>query len=74
VFESVEDLNTAWVDLERLYTWSVLDGLNTAECDELFLILDTARHNGTAPDMGEITEHVQGHRACFEHNAWVLEA
>lgn len=74
VFESTEDLNTAWTALEREHAWSTLNELNTSECDDLFLIIDTARHNGTVPDMDEVTAHVREHRACFDRNAWVLEA
>lgn len=74
VFESAEDLNTAWTDLERQYEWSIVDELSTSECDDLFLIVDTARHNGSAPDMGEIEEHVHTHRECRDRNAWILEA
>lgn len=74
VFESVADLNTAWDALEREQVWAVVNELGTGECDDLFLIVDTARHNSTTPDMGEIREHVHGHRACFERNAWVLDA
>ncbi|MET9385322.1 hypothetical protein ABZY09_30685 [Streptomyces sp. NPDC002928] len=74
VFESVTDLNTAWEALEREHVWSIVNELSTSDCDELFLIVDTARHLGLAPDMGTVADHIHHHAECFDRNAWILEA
>lgn len=73
VFESAADLASAWAGLERQELWAIVDELDTSECDELFLIIDTARHNGTPPDLDEIRAHLHAHRACWQRNAWRLE-
>lgn len=74
VFESESDLKSAWADLEKQHAWTQVDVLDTSECDELFLIIDTARHLGLAPDLGTVADHIHHHDACAERNAWVLEA
>lgn len=69
---------TAWTELEERYEehWvrGVVDALDASECDELFLIIDTARHINTLPSLDEISHHIQSHPACHDRNAWALDA
>jgi hypothetical protein len=37
-------------------------------CDDLFLIIATARHNGFEIDTKEIIEHIEACRECQERN------
>lgn len=43
-----------------------------ATCDELWLLLDTALHNGFHRGDAEIREHIRGCEACFDVNSEVL--
>jgi len=52
----------------------LIDALDTSECDELFLIIDTARHIGTLPSHKEVEGHIQSCEECHNRNAWALEA
>ena len=42
------------------------------ECDELFLLGDTAKHNGFHRSDQEIREHIKGCEECFCVNYEVL--
>lgn len=48
------------------------DALDTT-CDGLFLIIDTARHNGFPPRDTDIREHIRTCRECFDANAGLIE-
>jgi hypothetical protein len=49
-----------------------LNALNTT-CDGLFLLVDTARHNGFTPDDADIREHIRTCPKCFDVNAEHLD-
>jgi hypothetical protein len=42
-------------------------------CDGLFLILDTAKHNGWRPNVKEIKEHIRECPECFQVNSDFLD-
>lgn len=65
-------LELDWAEIQVQYAWSQLARLDTS-CGALFLILDTAEHNGIAPDVQAIQDHVRSHQECYDMNAWVLE-
>ncbi|MDX3260774.1 hypothetical protein PV336_16255 [Streptomyces sp. MI02-2A] len=66
-------LTAAWEYGEAREAWSYVDALTIGECDALFLIVDTARHIGSAPDLGEIREHIESCKACHDVNAGLLD-
>ena len=41
-------------------------------CDELFGLVDTAKHNGFHRTDAELCEHIQGGRECCDVNGEVL--
>lgn len=49
---------------ERHCMSAMEDALPTGECEEIFLIFDTARHVNATPDRDEIREHVWQCRIC----------
>lgn len=42
------------------------------ECDELFLLVDTAFHNGFRRCDAELQEHIKSCEECFDVNGWAL--
>jgi hypothetical protein len=57
----------AWDAIETEYSnftlRSIVDALNTS-CEGLFLIVDTAQHNGALPDLDDLNEHVYDCARC----------
>ncbi|MFD4858378.1 hypothetical protein [Streptomyces atratus] len=47
--------------------------LLSSGCDGLFLILDTAKHNGRRPSEKKIKEHIRECAECFEVNSDFLD-
>lgn len=70
-FDTEALTQTAWESLARDYERFCLAGLEdalpTGECDEVFLIFDTARHVNSVPDRDEIREHVHQCRICLPY-------
>jgi len=77
-YESEEEAEAEWSELEKAFeryeTLALVDSLDTSGCDELFLIIDTARHHIDAlPSYEEIENHISSHRECYDRNGWALE-
>jgi hypothetical protein len=70
-YATVEETREAWASLqaehERYTMAQVEDALPTAECVEIFLIFDTARHVGAVADRDEVSEHVHQCRICLPY-------
>lgn len=67
-YETAGAALVAWDGIETEYTsWTlrgIVDALDTS-CDGLFLIIDTAQHNGGAlPDRQDLEDHVYGCARC----------
>jgi len=54
---------------ERFCLAGLEDALPTSDCEEIFLIFDTARHVNATPDRDEIGEHVQQCRICLPYRS-----
>jgi hypothetical protein len=73
-FVSVSEYETAgaaliaWDAIEKEYDNFTLRGIVEAvdtSCDDLFLIIDTAQHNGgSLPDLHDLNEHIHGCEKC----------
>ncbi len=72
-YTTPEALRISWEALEKEEVWSYVNALTIGDCNALFLIVDTARHNGTAPDLDEIRQHIDSHASCHEVNAGLLD-
>lgn len=58
-----EDVDKAWSGLESAWVWSQVTPLNWS-CDGLFLVIDTATALREAPDLGEVSDHIDGCSEC----------
>lgn len=76
-YDSEDEVKSDWAELEtafvRYETLALVDSLDASECDELFLIIDTAQHINSLPDREAIEEHITSHEECHNRNAWALE-
>ncbi|UQA91648.1 hypothetical protein [Streptomyces halobius] len=77
--EFVGTVTGAWAGIETAWhahhVRTVVDALDTSECDELFSIVNVNKIYTAdgLPDMDEIAEHINVHRECWQRNAWTLE-
>lgn len=68
-FESAGDLHLAWTETEMSYDRWVMEGLDTSECQSLFLLVDTACHGGWTVTREELFDHVAECDTCEE---WIM--
>lgn len=58
-----DNLDAAWNTLRDESDWYELSDLNES-CDDLFVILDTARHGGWVPDFEDVARHIESCKTC----------